>query len=294
MRPDVAPATTVDPQRVDVVVDGCRTATFCYGPPDAPTVLALHGFRGTHFGLDPLARALVRHGFRVIAPDAPGCGVSERLTRPHDVDGFTAWFAAFARACGEPATLLGHSFGSVVVAAAASRELRPRHVVLVNPVASLPLKGVSRAAASLARTFYAAAGRLPERAGHALLAHRMGARVSAAVMTTTRDRSLRRWIRDEHLRQVGAFADRESVLQQYRAASLATVVPFAPTLTCPTLIIGAGRDQLSPVSAVQGLGALVPEASVHILPGQGHLIPYEAPDAAASLISSWVVDQQPT
>jgi pimeloyl-ACP methyl ester carboxylesterase len=294
MRRDATPASTgaAEPERVDIEVAGCRTATFRYGDPDGPVVLALHGFRGTHAGLAPLSRELAARGFRVIAPDAPGCGASDRLRGVHDVESIAGWFRELARACGNPRTLLGHSFGSVIVAATAARRGEEGTAVLINPVASLPLDGVSRHGASLARLFYAAASRLPDRAGRALLAHPLGAVVSAAVMTTTRDRALRRWIRDEHRRQAGAFADRDSVLQLYRAAIAATVIDHAPALTCPTLIIGAERDQLSPVAAQRALGDSLADATVRILPGRGHLIPYEAPGLAAETIDAWLTAQQ--
>jgi pimeloyl-ACP methyl ester carboxylesterase len=42
------------------------------GPPDAPTCLLLHGFPQDRTSWDPIAAALVDHGFRVLRPDQRG------------------------------------------------------------------------------------------------------------------------------------------------------------------------------------------------------------------------------
>ena len=44
---------------------------------DGPTVMIAHGVTGTGADHTPLARNLRTRGFRVIAPDAPGCGRSD-------------------------------------------------------------------------------------------------------------------------------------------------------------------------------------------------------------------------
>ena len=60
----------------------CRTSrhTSFYlscGAPDAPPIVFVHGFRGDHHGLEPIAAHLP--GLRVIAPDLPGFGASDAL-----------------------------------------------------------------------------------------------------------------------------------------------------------------------------------------------------------------------
>ena len=54
---------------------GATTAYWVYGPEDAETtVIAVHGFRGEHHGLEPVLAYLPE--VRVVAPDLPGFGES--------------------------------------------------------------------------------------------------------------------------------------------------------------------------------------------------------------------------
>ena len=57
--------------RREVAVLGGTTAYWVYGPEDAATTLvAVHGFRGEHHGLEPVVAHL--DGIRVISPGPPG------------------------------------------------------------------------------------------------------------------------------------------------------------------------------------------------------------------------------
>ncbi|RII95819.1 alpha/beta fold hydrolase, partial [Clavibacter nebraskensis] len=103
-----------------------------YGPADAPqVVVVVHGFRGDHHGLEPVVAQLP--GVRILSPDLPGFGDSTPLVDArHDIAGYSAWLRAFVDATGtRDATALGHSFGSIVVAAALADGLPSPRAVLV-------------------------------------------------------------------------------------------------------------------------------------------------------------------
>ncbi|BDZ47065.1 hypothetical protein GCM10025866_29740 [Naasia aerilata] len=107
----------------EVQVLRSRTRYWEYGPAEAPvTVVAVHGFRGDHHGLESIVGYLRADdpALRVIAPDLPGFGESEPLSRTHDIAGYAAWLSGFLEALGirGTAVLLGHSFGTIVVAGA--------------------------------------------------------------------------------------------------------------------------------------------------------------------------------
>ncbi|MBW8872959.1 MAG: alpha/beta fold hydrolase, partial [Leifsonia sp.] len=101
------------------VVLGSTTRFWDYGDPDAATTLVLvHGFRGDHHGLEPVVAQL--DGIRLVSPDLPGFGASTPLTEAaHDIDGYGRWLSEFVAALelSGRVVLLGHSFGSIVVAA---------------------------------------------------------------------------------------------------------------------------------------------------------------------------------
>ena len=140
-------------------VCGSTTAFWDYGDPDsAITIVMVHGFRGDHHGLEPVVAHLA--GARIVSPDLPGFGSSHPLVGiRHDLDGYALWLREFVRALGPTGrvVILGHSFGSIVVAAALAVGLRADDVVLVNPIAAPALAGPRGILTRLAVFYYWAA-----------------------------------------------------------------------------------------------------------------------------------------
>src|SRR5215218_6684526 len=138
---------TVPCERRDVDVLGGTTRCWIYGPAQASTtILAVHGFRGDHHGLEPIVAQLP--GIRIISPDLPGFGESTPLRQAaHDLAGYRAWLAALVDrlGLGTDFVLLGHSFGSIVASAAMAAGSVPplpaSKLVLVNPIAAPALAG---------------------------------------------------------------------------------------------------------------------------------------------------------
>ncbi len=257
----------------------------------APTIVMVHGFRGDHHGLELLVEELPMH--RVLLADLPGFGQGQELPGTHDV----AAYARFIRACvlglaagtDDRVVLLGHSFGSVVAAEAAVAEPGiVRALVLVNPISTPALEGPSRLASRLAEAYYVAADRLPERAGLALLSNAVIVRGMSVFMATTKDRSLRRWIHGQHAAYFSSFASRRVVLEAFRASISGTVRDQAAYLGMPVLLVAAEQDPIGSAKSQHELANLVPQATLRMIPGVGHLIHYEKPHEAALLIEEFL------
>lgn len=274
-------------ETVQISAYGSRTTVFSYGQEGQPTILAVHGFRGTHFGLEPLARSLSKLGYRVLVPDLPGAGESSPLLGIHDAAGYGAWLRELTEQLPRPNLLLGHSFGSVIVASAIAQGAAHDSTVLINPILEPPLTGPRRVATAAARAYYALAERLPSRLGHQLLASRLIAGIGGTLMTSTNDRELRRWIRNEHFRQAGAFASRDVVLESFIASTATTVADFADHFLGPVLLLGADRDPLTPSSACTAYATGIRSGTFHVFPGRGHLLPYEETHEVSHLIADW-------
>jgi pimeloyl-ACP methyl ester carboxylesterase len=161
-------------------------------------------------------------------------------------------------------------------------------VVLVNPISAPALEGPSRLASRVAEAYYVAADRLPERAGRALLANPVIVRSMSVFMAKTRDRSLRRWIHGQHAAYFSSFATRRVVLEAFRASISGTVRDRAHELMMPVLLIAAEQDDIGSVESQRGLAALVPDATLAVLPDVGHLVHYEKPREAALLIENFL------
>ncbi len=263
---------------------GGSTAYWVYGPEDADTtIVAYHGFRGDHHGLEPVVAHLP--GVRVVMPDLPGFGASPPLPdRAHDLETYAAWAAAFAAAAAPGAVVLGHSFGSIVAAAAVARGLATPRLILINPIGAPALEGPRGLFTRLAVLYYGAGARLPERIGTWLLRTRVIVRIMSLAMAKTRDPALRRWIHDQHDRFFSGFADRDVLREAFVTSVSHDVRESAPRIAQPTLLVAADRDDITPIEAERRLRALFPDARLVELADVGHLIHYEKPAEAAEAI----------
>ncbi len=274
--------------RRELSVLGATSAFWVYGPDDAPTtIIAVHGFRGEHHGLEPVVAHLP--GLRVIMPDLPGFGESEPVPgRTHDLALYAQWLTDFARAVAPDAVILGHSFGSIVAAAAVADGLVTPRLVLVNPIGAPALQGPRGVLTRLAMLYYAAGATLPDRAGTALLRNRIIVRAMSATMAKTRDRELRRFVHEQHDTYFSRFSDRDLLRDAFAASVSHDVREFAPLIAQPTLLVAAVRDDITPIEKERELARLFPDAQLVEIPDVGHLIHYETPRAAADAISRFL------
>lgn len=279
-------AGTSAPKPGQVFLAGGWTRYWTYGSEHpGPVIVAVHGFRGDHHGLEPLIAAL--GSYRVIVPDLPGFGKSEPFpATQHTVEAYAAWLADFVAvaAAGAEVVLLGHSFGSVIVADALARGLKATHGVLVNPIGAPALQGRRSLMSRLAVLYYRLGAKLPEQLGLALLRSPLVVRLTTRLMVTTKQRPLRRWISAQHLRYFSVFADRRVVLEAFESSVQSDVTDYAQQVRPRMLLVGGDRDDITPAAAQQRLAAMFPAAELVMLPNVGHLIHYEAPGQAAQAI----------
>lgn len=270
--------------RREVEVRGGKTAFWEYGAADAETtVIAVHGFRGDHHGLEPVLAFLPE--IRVLAPDLPGFGDSAPVPgRTYDLDQYVAWLTEFAATAAPGAVILGHSFGSIVTSAAVARGLETPRLILINPIGAPALEGPKGIMTKLAVLYYALGARLPERVGTALLRNRLIVRVMSITMAKTSDPALRRFIHDQHDTYFSRFADRDVLRDAFVASVSHDVSEVAERIHTPTLLIAAQRDDITPIEVERELASRFPDASLVEIAHVGHLIHYETPAEAAGAI----------
>ena len=280
-------AIPVERRTVDVL--GGTTAYWTYGPADAEiTLLAVHGFRGEHHGLEPVVAHLP--GIRVVMPDLPGFGETTSVPgRTHDLDLYAEWLMAFARAVSPGAVILGHSFGSIVASAAVAGGLETPQLVLVNPIGAPALEGPRGIMTRLAVLYYAAGAKLPPRAGTWLLRNGLIVRVMSETMAKSRDKTIRAFVNDQHDTYFSRFSDREVLHDAFLASVSHDVREFAPRIAQPTLLVAAQKDDITPIEKERELVRLFPHAELVEIPDVGHLIHYETPAEAAEAIDGFVM-----
>lgn len=272
-------------ERREAQILGSTTAYWVYGPADedAPTVIAVHGFRGEHHGLEPVIAYLP--DVRVISPDLPGFGETPPIPgREHDLGLYSGWLGEFVRTVAPDAVVLGHSFGSIVSSAAVAGGLRTPRLILINPIGAPALEGPKGVLTRLAVLYYSLGARLPERIGTALLRNPLIVRVMSIAMAKTRDRDLRRFIHDQHDTYFSRFADRDVLHDAFVTSVSHDVSAFAGVIDTPTLLIAAQRDDITPIEAERRLAGMFADAELVEIAEVGHLIHYETPAEAAGAI----------
>jgi pimeloyl-ACP methyl ester carboxylesterase len=290
--PDLAART----RREDVDINGSKVACWIYEPvapaPDTRTVLVIHGFRGDHHGLLRVADRLPE--LRIVMPDLPGFGSSEPFTdQEHSVAAYAAFIPALMEALelGPETVLLGHSFGSIIASHFVAAHPRAvRQLILINPIAAHALEGPKGLMTRLAVFYYQASAWLPQPLGLFLLRNRLIVRAMSIAMAKTKDKDLRRYIHGQHDAYFSAFADRDSLLESFRASVGSNVSEVAPSLTLPVLLIAGDEDEIAPLPDQEELAALLPDGTLKVIPGVGHLIHYETPEPAAGHIRSFLKD----
>lgn len=287
--PYAARLSAIPIERREVQVAGGTTAYWVYGAqadgdtPDIPTVIAVHGFRGEHHGLEPVIAYLP--GVRIISPDLPGFGETPAIPgRAHDLSLYTDWLREFAETVAPGAIILGHSFGSIVTSAAVAAGLQTPRLILINPIGAPALEGPKGVLTRLAVLYYALGARLPEKAGTTLLRHPLIVRVMSVAMAKTSDAELRRFIHDQHDTYFSRFADRDMLHDAFVTSVSHDVRAFAPAIEVPTLLIAAQRDDITPIEAERRLATMFSDAQLVEIAEVGHLIHYEAPAEAAGAI----------
>ena len=123
---------------------------------DAPPIVCVHGLLRTGRDFDGLAAGLASRGRRVLCPDMPGRGASDRLPDPslYRNDIYAAACAHLLAHLGEgPVDWIGTSMGGIVGMMLAAQPNTPiRRLVLNDIGASIPAAAIARIA-SYAQSF---------------------------------------------------------------------------------------------------------------------------------------------
>ena len=276
------------PERTDFTVDGHPTAVWVHSSGStARPVLMVHGFRGDHHGMDLMAGAIRDRD--VIVGDLPGFGLTPPLSAGLSLDSYcdhlVGLIAEVTSRWQAAPIVLGHSFGSILVAHMAAR--RPATVgelILINPITTPALEGSAKVLTALTRLYYNLGARLPETIGHQLLANPVIVRAMSEVMATTSDGGLRRYIHDQHARHFSTFSDRDSLAAAFEVSVAHTVTEVAGDLRMPMLVIAGDKDAIAPIPATREFTSKLACAQFVELSGVGHLVHYERPEEAASAI----------
>jgi epoxide hydrolase 4 len=269
------------------------------GPADGPLVVLLHGFPEFWYSWRFQIPALVRAGFRVIAPDMRGYNLSDK---PPGVGAYAPEvlardMARLIRACGaERASVVGHDWGGAVAWTFAMRypELLNRLVIL-NAPHPMSMMQALRTPGQIVRSWYIGWFQLPL--------------LPEAGMRAFDFAALRRVFRTDPVRQ-GAFTedDIERYVQAMARPGALTasinyyraVVRQSPLrarrllrrLDTPVLVIWGERDRYLGRDLAGPDPHWVPDARVERLPNASHWVQHDEPERVNELLIAFLHGDQ--
>lgn len=253
---------------------------------NAKNLVLVHGYRGDHHGLEAFAGGLT--DFIVYSPDLPGFGTSAALNVEHSLNSYADWFKTFLQEIKlENPLVVGHSFGTLVVSATEAKLGLFEKIVLVNPVAGGRIVGVSKLLMEFVKFYYWVAHIIPEVIGNRMTKTYLLVDSMSAYTTKSKDKTLRKWVKEQHRTHFNSFANSQVVWEAYVASTENVVTPYVKEIHKPVLLIAAELDEITPVSAVYEFAKTMDHAEVYEIKGCGHLVHYEAADEAIDVINKF-------
>lgn len=249
----------------------------------------IHGFRGTHHGLLPIAKYL-KGSANILIPDLPGFGKGAHL-KEYTLDAYVEWLHRFMQkhTFDTPPILLGHSFGSIICAAYAEKYPSTiKKLILVNPIGAPALEGPKKVMTKLAVSYYKIGAALPEKAAYRWLSAKPVVRIMSVTMAKTHDKGLKTFIHHQHDRYFSRFHSAQSVLEGFTTSVSHHVGQFAPRIKPSTLLIAGSLDDITPLSEQYGLVKKFPKAQLKVIKNVGHLTHYETPEIVAKLVQAFI------
>jgi len=259
-----------------------------------PLVVLLHGFPEFWYGWRHQIPALVKAGFRVVAPDLRGYNLSDKPNgvRAYRVPALVEDVAGLIRTCGrESATVVGHDWGGLVAWAFAMHhpELLDRLVVLDSPHP----KNMARALRTwkqLRKSWYMFFFQLPWlpeiAARHRRFARLLdGFRDDPLIGGVFDDRDLASYA--SAFAQPGAIT---SMIHYYRALLRSGVGVTRRRIEAPTLVIWGERDRYLGRELAEPDPGLVRDARVEFIEAS-HWVQHEQPERVNALLIAFLSEK---
>jgi epoxide hydrolase 4 len=260
-----------------------------------PTVILLHGFPETHRSWDLQLPALVRAGYRAVAPDLRGYGESERPRRGYDLDTLAADIAGLVDHLGaDRVSVIGHDWGGALAWQLASRHADRllRAVVLDCPHPALMARALRTNPEQRRRSWYMFFFQLPMLPERWLL--KDGAANVARMFregSPGADRAPPSIIQANQraLSEPGAA---RAAIAYYRASFRAGLRPllrgeldasYAP-IELPLTLIWGEADSCLGLELIDGTEKYAKRLRVHRVPDAGHFVHQESPDVVNRLL----------
>jgi pimeloyl-ACP methyl ester carboxylesterase len=242
--------------------------------PSQPTVAFVHGAANDHSVWALQSRYFAHHGFNVLALDLPGHGRSEGPALP-SVEAIAQWMTRALDAVEvSTSALVGHSLGALAcLAAAAASPARTSRVALIGP--AVPM-AVSDVLLDAARADDHVAYELITGWSHSAPRQIGGNRVPGM------------WMTGAALRLLERTAPGVLYTDLFACNAYAGGLDAAAGVRCPALVVIAQRDLMAPPKNAAALCEALADVRVVTLPGAGHAMMAEQPDAVLDALRAFL------
>ena len=233
-----------------------------------PALIFVHGFRGSHIGLEDIAKEF--SDYQVFAPDIPPFGDSSSL-KAYDKDSYADFIANFIREHKlKKPILVGHSMGSIIVAATAEKypELINEKLVLLAPISAKPAR------------FFAKIQPLA-----VILPGKVVDYITTRYLFVPHNRKLF----SETIKITGEcskkYISKAEVMAACHFSTDNEIGDF--NIKKKVLLLGGEKDRLIPRKKTETLGKTL-GAKTKFVAGAGHLLNYEKPRETAKIIRDFI------
>jgi pimeloyl-ACP methyl ester carboxylesterase len=244
-------------------VDGLRIAYECAG--EGPPLVLLHGYVGDgpttwRHQIDGLSDE-----FTTVAWDAPGAGGSSDPSESLGMAGYADCLARFVDVLGlEKPHVAGLSFGGALALAFYRRHPAvPRSMILASAYAGWAGSLPAEAAKQRLQQALLLADLSPEEFAGALLPTMFSEATPAEAV-------------DEFGASMLAF--HPTGFRAMARASAEDLRDVLPDIRVPTLLVYGDKDVRAPLTVANSLHAALPNSTLVVLPGAGHVCNVEAPE----------------
>jgi pimeloyl-ACP methyl ester carboxylesterase len=244
-------------------VDGYRVHYLVDGPANGPVVVLIHGLGARAEDWSNLAPYFVNAGFRVYIPDLPGYGRSEKPANfSYSVPDEARVVVSFIDALGlKQVDLGGWSMGGWIVQIVAHD-----HPERINRLMLFDSAGLNLKPAWDTRLFTPATKSDLDQLETLLFIHTIKA-TDFVTRDILRNSNQNAWIIRRAMDSMLAGHDVTDNL--------------LPQLKMPVLIVWGDQDRIVPLREGQQMHALIPDSTLEVIPGCGHMAPEQCPSRIA-------------
>lgn len=239
-------------------------------PKKKPTIVLLHGFRGTKEGVQEIAEILQeKYSFEVLTPNIPPAGKAKlKVYTPESYADFVQKYIKEHKL--DKPVIVGHSMGSIITSALA--EYHPdvinHKMILMSPISVKPYKFIANLQPLVT-----------------ILPNSVCSFLSTRYLFIPKNRELYK----KTLKLVnicGAdYINSQVVREAARFSTSYTVADF--NFDKETLLISGDKDRLVSIKYTKKL-ASEKNYEIKVIKDAGHLINYERPDKVAKIIADFL------